>query len=145
MAVRCSTEFRRRILGSSSFESIFNGGRIDLYSSAQPASADDAITGVLVASINPVGGVQFARSGVYAGNDSPWVLEGAAVGDAGWGRLVGPGTDAGGASLVLPRIDFAVGAEGDVGDFQMRLPSTSMTLATAIPIPTWWFDLFPST
>lgn len=144
MATLCSTEFRRRLLGPSSFESIFDGGIIQVYSGAQPSSADAPMTGTHLASIDCTpGGLKFQRSLHYATNDVayPWVLTGVATGTAGWARLF-PVVDSG--SLAIACIDFAVGLDDDSpGDFQMRLPTLSITPSTTIAIASWWFLLPP--
>lgn len=145
MATLCSTGFRRLILGPASFESIFNGGHINVYSGAQPDAADAAATGTLLAQIDASGGLQFARNDNYAMNDpaQTWTLAGSTTGTAGWGRLVAPGPDTG-ASTVLPRIDFAIGLDGgDPGDFQMLLPTLAITPSSSIVVSSWWFLLPP--
>lgn len=146
MATYCSTGFRRKILGPNSFESIFNGGQIKIYSGPQPANADAAVTGELLGTITAPGGLRFVRSDHYVTNDpaQQWMLQGSANGEAGWGRLVAPDPDAGGADLLLPRIDFAIGLDGDEpGDFQMLLPTLSLSPTTSIAMSAWWFMLPP--
>lgn len=153
MAVNCSTGFRARILGTSSFDSIFNGGCIEAYSGAQPAHADMAPTGTLLGRIsqdglpwsngNPANGLQFIRNGHRVTNDpaQQWVLQGVASGTVGWARLRAV-TDSGALSQSLPRVDMAVGLLEVAGDFQIRIPSTIITASTATPITSWWF-VFP--
>lgn len=153
MAVNCSTGFRARILGSSSFEAIFNGGCMEIYAGEQPDSADMAPPGLLLGRItrgglawnngSPTNGLQFARNGHRATNapTQEWRLQGAATGTAGWARLRGV-ADAGDVSQSAPRIDMAVGALDEPGDFQLRLPTLLLTASTAIPITSWWF-VFP--
>lgn len=155
MAVNCSTAFRTRLLGPSSFESIFNYGSIAVYSGAQPEHADLPPTGTLLGRITVGGGawspgsntngLRFHRSGIYAGNDvaQDWRLGGSANGTAGWFRLVANAADPGEASALHPRVDGAIGSLEGTGDFQMRLPTLSITPSTAITIPTWWFLLPP--
>ena len=157
MAVNCSTGFRSKILGPTSFESIFNGGCIEIRSGPQPISADAAATGELLGRItlngdgwtagSPDNGLLFVRSGIYAGNDpaQEWVLTGLMSGQAGWFRLVANGPDDGGVSSSLPRIDGAAGPLDVPGDYQMRLPSLSITESTMVVIPSWWFLLPPIT
>lgn len=155
MAVNCSTGFRSRILGPVSFESIFNGGCIEVRSGAQPASADEAATGDLLARVTNNGGawtpgsltngLRFVRNGIYAGNDlaQDWRLVGLAAGTAGWFRLVANAPDDGSLSVNAPRIDGAVGPLDLPGDYQMRLPSTTITPSAMTTIPSWWFLLPP--
>lgn len=156
MAVNCSTGFRARILGPSSFESIFLNGCIEVRTGAQPvAGANAPPTGTLVGRITNNGGawspgaatngLRFARSGVYGGNDpgQNWRLAGLGTGTAGWFRLLANPVDDGSLSTVLPRIDGAIGPLVGAGDYQMRLPTLSITPSTAITIVSWWFLLPP--
>jgi len=41
-----------------------------------------------------------------------WTFTCSVAGTVGWGRFVGNPTDAGGVSLILPRIDFDIGLTG---------------------------------
>lgn len=142
MAANCSTGFRSKILDA--FAPVFDGGSISIYSGAQPTAADDAVAGLLLGQITAPGGLQFTRTGVYVHNDpsQTWTLTGEAVGVAGWGRLLAPGTDTGGVSLERARIDFAIGPTNTPGDFQLLLPSLDITPLTEVTITAWWF-LFP--
>ncbi len=56
MSERLSTGYRNLILGGWSAREIFKDARMDIYSGSQPASADDAVTGVLLASISKSSG-----------------------------------------------------------------------------------------
>ena len=110
MPARVSTGFASAILGSQSFESIFNGGSIEIRTGTQPDNADMPATGAVIARVTRDGGawaagslangLQFTRSGRYAMKpyDHVWQLKGSASGVAGWFRLVG-----GFASLRLSR------------------------------------------
>ncbi|HRN29253.1 MAG TPA: hypothetical protein PKZ27_02790 [Rhodocyclaceae bacterium] len=153
MTVNCSTGFRARILGSSSFESIFNGGCIEVYSGAQPMHADMEPSGALVGRItreglawsngNPTNGLLFSRDGHHVTNapTQAWVLKGQSTGTAGWARLRAV-SDSGAMSSTTPRIDMALGPLEGVGDYQVRLPTLALTASTTIPISSWWF-VFP--
>lgn len=153
MSVSLSTGFRQAILGPLAFESIFQNGCIEVRSGLQPASADDAATGELLARItrdggawaagSPGSGLQFVRNG-HAIQKPPahrWVLRGQASGIATWFRLVANAPDAGGQSLSALRIDGAIALSNGPGSAQMLLPSTSVTPATAISLADWWFIL----
>lgn len=156
MSAICSTGFRTKILGTFTFESLFNGGAIDVYSGAPPASADAAPTGTLLARITrggnpwtpgaPTNGLTFRRLGVGVAmpEDAPWGLLGLAAGTAGWCRLRSM-TDPGGASVTHPRIDGAIGLRDDFGDLQLRLGSTAIVPDLTYPITSWWFQLPPLT
>ena len=139
MATLCSTRFRSLILGPSSFESIFNGGKIEIYSGVQPASADLPASGLMLAEINAPGGLQFARADHYATNTPTqvWTLDGSNTGVAAWARLRRAVDDG-------AYIDCAIGPDDESpGDFQMRLPTLSITPGTSIIVSTWWFLLPP--
>lgn len=139
MATLCSTKFREHILGPNSFESVFNGGKMQVFSGPQPASADAPATGTLLAEIGAPGGLQFTRYQHYATNKATqlWTLSGLAVGEAGWARLRRAVDDG-------SHIDFAIGLGDDsLGDFQMRLPLLAITPSTSIIISSWWFLLPP--
>lgn len=154
MAVRTSTGFEALILGAHSFDSIFQDGCIEVRTDPQPATADDAPTGTLIARITRdgiawsagvgAGGLRFARGGRFV-SKSPtqqWLLKGLATGVAGWFRLLPNAADPGAYSLDAPRIDGAIGVMPDdgipVGDVQLFLPTQAITAATVIPINYWW-------
>lgn len=153
MTVQVSTGFRARLLGPSSFESLFNGGCIEIRSGAQPANANMAPTGTLLGRITAgglpwtegsgVNGLTFSRFGHRVTNNpgQSWILDGLANGTAGWFRLRGV-SDPGLPSTAIPRIDGALGLPEMLGDYQMRLPTLVITGTTAIPITSWWF-VFP--
>lgn len=145
MATLCSTGFRRLILGPASFESIFNGGKIEIYAGTQPDSAD-GYAGYVLAEITAAGGLRFQRSSHYACNEDgqDWTLNGTLTGTATWGRLLPAQADDGDISTTAPRIDFAVGLDDDSpGDYQMRLPTTAIVPGTTIVVASWWFVLPP--
>ena len=48
MTVRISTGLRNHMLGGGSFKDAFEGGRMEVYSGTQPASADSAVAGTLL-------------------------------------------------------------------------------------------------
>lgn len=155
MAVRISTGFAAAILGPSAFDTIFQDGVIEVFSGPPPASADAATTGTLLARItkdggaftpgSPTNGLRFVRDGRFAARDfsHTWTLTGVGTGTAGWFRLKGNALDANLASLSLPRIDGAVGLVEQVGDFQLFLPTVTITPSTTIQITEWWYALPP--
>lgn len=51
MTLRYSTGAANNMCGRSSFKDTFNNGRIEIYSGAQPATADAAVTGTLLCTI----------------------------------------------------------------------------------------------
>jgi hypothetical protein len=152
MTVRVSTKFKELLLGTSSFASIFNGGRILLYTGEQPDHADLPVQGTLLAQITEqgiawqpngaAGGLNFSTSGPYAVNDPTqnWKLVASAAGTAGWFRLVGKSIDNGGYSSAAPRLDGSVGVAGTV---DLRLDSNILTVGYTIAVQQFVFT-FPS-
>lgn len=152
MTVQVSSKFKELILGSSTFESIFNGGRILIFSGAPPVSADNPTQGTLLAQITNEGqawapngsaaGLRFVRSGVWASNDpgQTWQLVASVVGGAGWFRLVGPAIDNNDLSFAAPRID---GTIGTTSASDMKLTTTSMTVGFTLPIQQFLFSFPP--
>lgn len=146
--IQLSTNFKERILGAEAFESIFNGGRIVVFSGPQPASADHPVQGTFLGEIttngtvwqpNGVsGGLQFVRSGAWASKPSgvSWQLRGYDTGVAGWFRLFGPALDTGGLTYAAPRMDGALGQD-------MTLESTSITPSTVIHVQQFLFTFPP--
>lgn len=125
MAARTSTGFVSALLSGSSFPEIFLNGCIEVYSGLQPASADAAVTGTMLATVTrdggswvagaPGAGLRFSTSGRFATKDFDhlWIMTGIATGVAGWYRLRGNTADAGGISTTLPRLDGAIGLPPD--------------------------------
>lgn len=56
MTLRLSTRMRNFILNGGSFKQAFKGGKLKIYSGSQPASADAAPTGTLLATITDASG-----------------------------------------------------------------------------------------
>lgn len=139
MTLKASTRFKERLLGPDSFESIFNGGRIVLYTGAQPASADLPVDGVAVGevSLNGVpwapggasGGLVFERTGVWVTKpaDATWLLRGLDTGAATWFRLYAAAADSGGLSYAHPRLDGAMGVDFILPAYTL-LPSSAIVL-----------------
>lgn len=150
MTINVSTKFKEEILGPKSFTSIFDGGRIKIFSGAQPATADhpeqgdylgEVTVGGLPWSVGGENGLHFALTGGWIANDPSelWQLVASADGTAGWFRLVGRLGDDGGHSLAAPRIDGSVGVVA--ADF--KLPSTDLTVGYAVPVQQFLFTLPP--
>jgi len=126
MAIRFSTGLRDNILDTANFGAIFNDGVIYIYSGSQPASADNAVSGTLLAKVtvdagafafgSPTNGLSFAAAAV-AGQllknaAETWQWLGEAAGVAGWFRLMANPVDNLGASTTLPRMDGTIGTFG---------------------------------
>lgn len=56
MTVRLSTGLRNLLAGGAGFGQIFNKGRIEIYTGAQPATADAAVTGTLLGTVSLASG-----------------------------------------------------------------------------------------
>jgi hypothetical protein len=133
--LQVSTGFKSRILGPASFESIFNGGCIEIRSGGRPEFADDAAGGVLLgrftvngaawSTSNTTNGINWFRvdSFVYKPEDEVWAINPIATGLATWFRIVGPRTDSGGFSVTAPRID---------GDISSVPQAAEMRLVNAV-------------
>lgn len=152
MSLQVSTRFKELLLGPNSFASIFEHGRILVYSGTQPISADAAATGTLLGTITAgglgwapggsAGGLAFEQSGPFILRPAtqPWRLTCTQSGIAGWFRLVGAAEDAGGLSYSHPRIDGAIGIGGDV---EMTLLSTNLTSGLVYDIQQFVYTLPP--
>lgn len=141
MTLRLSTGLRNAMCGSTGLVGALTKGIIEIYSGAQPATADSAVAGTLLATItvnagafvpgvttNGLGFDAAALGAVSKAAAETWKGNGLAVGTAGWFRFKGNAADAGGASAVLPRLDGSCGV-GGAGELSLG------TLATAVGVP----------
>ncbi len=132
MTVRYSTGCLTNLLGESGVDAganglkgIFKDGVIEIYSGAQPANADNAATGTMLAQVTLDAGAftdGIATNGLEFGAPVGKVLSKAVAENwkylglvaagtgvtAGWFRLRGNAADSG-LSTVLPRIDGSIG------------------------------------
>lgn len=140
MALQLSTGLRNGMLNATGFTEAFNDGTIYVYSGPQPATADAAVQGTLLLQVTVDNGAWAAGSPTNGlGFDAPaagviskaaaevWRGLGVTTGTAGWFRLVGNATDAGGSSTTLPRLDGTVAVSG--GDMNM----SSISIVTSAP------------
>ena len=109
-----------------SLKDILKDGVIRIYSGAQPADPDTAVSGTLLLEISVDAGAFVAGAfdnglefeddplagEIEKASGETWQDTGIAAGVAGYFRFVGNPTDAGGASTTLPRIDGSVGTSG---------------------------------
>lgn len=133
------------VIKGGSLKDIFKDGTLKIYSGSQPSDADQAVSGTLLVSITlgsgafaygaAAYGLEFgtASSGVIAKDSGVWSGVATASGTAGWFRLTANATDAGALSLVLPRIDGAIGTSGA----QLNMSSTTITLGATTTIDTF--------
>ena len=121
MTVRLSTQNRTAL--AQAFATTFANGVIEIYSGAQPASSDAAVTGTLLGTVtlssgaftagSATNGLTFATAanGVVS-KSGVWSFNGSAAGTAGWFRLKGNGVDGGTLSTSLPRLDGSISTSG---------------------------------
>jgi len=137
MTLRLSTGLRTTLVGSTGFASTFANGVIEIYTGTQPATADAAVTGTLLGTVtlnsgaftpgSPTNGLTFgAASGGAVAKSGVWSFDGIAIGTAGWFRLKGNATDAGGISTTLPRLDGSVAVSGA----DMNMSNISVTIGS---------------
>lgn len=123
--LRLSTGFRDKLLGTASFQTIFDYGVIYIYTGVQPTSADNSVQGTLLGRVtidgnsftfgNQANGLRFdapSNGEIAKVASDAWQFTGLADGTAGWGRLMGNDLDDLGQSTTLPRIDFSIGRTG---------------------------------
>lgn len=107
----------------------FDGGTLIIYTGTQPASANDAPTGTVLATITlPTPAFGAAAAGVVAKSGTWQDVSADATGTAGWFRVssaAGPGTY---------RWDGSVTATGGGGD--MELDTTSITAGGTVTVST---------
>jgi len=140
--IRLSTGMRTGLIWDTGIMQMLYNGCIRVYSGTQPASADLAPTGTLLAEITS-DGVPFGSSGAglklidasatSLKHDSNWVMRGLATGTAGWWRFIWWDGDEGMNSADRPRLDAAV-ADSVVG-----IP-TEITPATYVEGVTFTFN-----
>lgn len=154
MSTKLSTGYVQAIHGVLSFAQIFMNGTIEVRSGAQPANADAAATGTLLARItsggafthgSPTNGLQWDLSGRFMQKSSlqEWFLNGIGTGTAGWFRILPNAADSGLLSITEPRIDGAIGVIDTVGDFQLYIPTLSIIPATNTEVNNFWYAVPP--
>ncbi|MEV0968521.1 hypothetical protein [Microtetraspora glauca] len=118
MALRIPTAARNA--AANGVAALANGGSIEIYTGSQPANADAAASGTLLATV-PLAGTAFgaASSGVATLAGTPLSATGAAAGTAGWFRVKGSG----GATVM----DGAIGAE-------LTLNTTTISVGVTVQI-----------
>ena len=119
MAIKTSTGLRNAMLATGSAKAALDGGRINIYAGAAPATADDAVGGATLLcaiTLNSTGtGILFdtaAVNGVLAKKPSEtWSGSIVATGTATWYRHVAAADD-GTLSTTAPRIQGTIALIG---------------------------------
>lgn len=103
MAIRLATQTRNAMVNA--WGALANGGSVEIRTGAQPASAADAASGTLLATITlAADAYPDAAGGTAAVSGTPLSSEAVAGGTAGWGRV----KDSGGGTV----FDGTVGTSG---------------------------------
>lgn len=149
MTVKLSTFLRTQLAGTTGFASAFANGVIEIYSGAQPATADAAPTGTLLGTVTlasgaftpgvATNGLTFAAAanGV-ASKSGTWSMNAAVAGTAGWARFKGNAVDAGAAgNTTNSRMDMAVGVTGA----DLNLSNIALTVGLPVTIDTFTFTV----
>lgn len=129
--MKLSTGLRNQLLDTNSLDAIFAAGFIDIYTGAEPASADDAATGTKLCRISIASGgtgINFAAAAASGSlskaSGEVWSGTNLATGTAGYFRHVAAGDDAT-SSTTQARIQGSVGTSGA----DLNLSSVSLTSA----------------
>lgn len=146
MTLRLSTGLRTNLAGSTGFSSSFANGVIEIYSGTQPATADAAVTGVLLGTVTlnsgaftpgvSINGLTFASaSGGAVSKSGVWSFNGIAIGTAGWFRLKANAADAGILSTTAIRLDGSVSTSG--ADMSLSNINITVGAPTTVDTFTW--------
>lgn len=138
MTIRLTTSAKDAILDSG-FDALFNNGLMDIRSGAQPATADLAPPGTLLAQITlPADAFAVSSGGVKAKAGTWQDTSADNAGTAGWFRLK-QAADANGASQAEERLDGSVTATGGGGD--VTVDNTSIAAAQQVTVNTFTVTL----
>jgi hypothetical protein len=130
MAVRLDDDIRNSLLDG--IDSVFNSGTLEIRSGAQPASANDAATGTVLATIALPADSFAAASGGSKAKAGTWQDASAdATGTAGWFRMYNTGD--------TQRIDGNVTATAGGGD--MEIDSVSITAGQTVTVTSFSLDM----
>lgn len=136
MTLQVSNGFKALILGPRSFESIFNGGAIAIYTGDRPDTADDQVPGGAVllghvtlnalpwSALSQANGLTYARQGPFVSKPvgPTWAINPVAPGLATWFRVLGNLPDDGSLSFDLPRIDGDVSVSNPAAEMRLLNP-----------------------
>jgi hypothetical protein len=136
MALKLSQGLRDAMLITGSFKVVMDGGEVRIFTGSAPASPNDAETGTKLVTIQSDAGdnlMDFDASLSAAGQiqkdtTQVWSSNASATGTAGYFRYTFPiGTDAGGSSTTLKRL------QGDVGTSGSDLNMSSVSIVNGAP------------
>jgi hypothetical protein len=148
MTTKLSTGLRTLMAGTTGLAAALANGVIEVYSGAQPATADAAVTGTLLGTISlnsgafvagvATNGLTWAAAAAgVASKTGVWSMVGGAVGTAGWARFKGNAADAGALSTTAIRMDMAVGVVGA----DLNLSNIAITVGLPVTIDTYTFTV----
>jgi len=127
------------------WDTVFTDPVLELRDGTRPADADTADIGSLLCTVAlPATGYFAAAAALVKAKAGTWTGTVAASGTPTWFRIMN-GTDDGGASTTLPRIDGDVGMDGGNGDISFA--ETSLAYDDTVNIDTFtisWAEI-PST
>jgi len=137
MALQLSQGLRDALLVTGSFKAVMDGGEIRIFSGSAPASPNDAETGTKLVTIqsDDVGdslmdwdSTLSAAGQITKEATQVWSSNASATNTAGYFRYTFPiGTDAGGSSTTLKRL------QGNVGTSGSDLNMSSVSIVTGAP------------
>ena len=152
MTLKLSTGLRNAMAGTTGFAGALANGCIEIRSGPQPATADAAVSGVLLGLVSkdagaftpgsPTNGLNWAAAangGVAKVAGDNWKFVGIAAGIAGHFRFRGNAADAGAASAVLPRMDGSLatsGADASITNVNIEVGATNTIDVATFSVPT---------
>lgn len=149
MSLQISNGAKERVMPT--LAAVFERGHIQIYSGTQPATADQAPTGTLLARVTLNGlPVENNNHGLFFQVEGPylikpplavWRMVVLASGAAGWWRLVAA-DETGGPSYVHARIDGAIGIDPS-SNAEMILPSLALVAGTAHNFDSFFYSIPP--
>ena len=141
MALRLSTGIRQALLDTADFQTEFAVSFINIYTGTQPADADTAASGTLLATIysnNPTDTIGISFDPPVLGTISKavaetWAGTALATGTAGWYRLF----EAGGNPAILSTTESRIDGNISTSGANMNMSSTTITVGTVQTVSTF--------
>ena len=124
MAVRLDTDLRNALASaiSSGFPA---GSTLEIRTGSQPATANTAASGTLLATITLPASPWAAASGGSVAKQNTWSATASATGTAGWARLIG-GSNA---------LDVAIGTDWTIDNASIISGGTVTVTSASITVP----------